>query len=112
MRSITRVGAFRSISKSRFYSTIQLSQLQNAQPPKPQIKQFSNPLFHTFLIASSAYILLHSWWISLEYENKEKELIAESKRLEELVQDIINEKQAELINRESSRKWYKLWLWK
>ncbi|KAK6462662.1 hypothetical protein DFJ63DRAFT_169367 [Scheffersomyces coipomensis] len=107
------IRSSKSILTKRSYSTVNFSHINEApKAPKPQIRQFSNPLLHTFLFASSTYILLNSIWLSLEHENKEKELLAKSKLLEDTIQELLDQKKVELEHSESSRKWYKLWLWK
>ncbi|KAG2733512.1 hypothetical protein G9P44_003037 [Scheffersomyces stipitis] len=106
------ISVFRTL---RSYSTVKFPeagfQPKAVQQPKPQIRQFAHPLFHTFLAASTTYIILQSIWIRLEREETELELTTRSKELESTIQNLLDNKKLEL-QADSSRKWYKLWMWK
>lgn len=74
---------------------------------KPQISQFKGPLLHTFLLASTTYIVLQTVWMNLEYSEKRAELEAESKSLEDKIQRLVDAKKHEFDGR--NRTW---WFWK
>jgi hypothetical protein len=73
---------------------------------KPKISEFKTPLLNTFLIASSTCLVFHSLWLSLEYVEREKELSARAKVLENEIQSIVDVKKEGIV----TKKWY--WLWR
>ncbi|EGV65221.1 hypothetical protein CANTEDRAFT_102588 [Yamadazyma tenuis ATCC 10573] len=99
-----------AISRSvgvRNYSSIKFPQAANEiVHEKPNLSQFKNPLLHTFLIASSTYMVLHIIALIDQYDEEEKILSREEKVLEEKIQSIIDETK---IRNEKS--WYSF-LWK
>lgn len=66
---------------------------------KPSLGQFRAPLLHTFLVASTAYIGLHTVWAKLEYDERKRVLERESNELEGRILELVNGK----------RKWW--WFW-
>lgn len=77
-------------------------------PPKPLIGQFSGPLLHTFLIASTVYISLQSVWLALECGEKKEELLVRERVLEAEIQALVDEKRA-LLAPESWWRGLRLW---
>ncbi|CUM62918.1 uncharacterized protein PRCAT00000478001 [Priceomyces carsonii] len=84
---------------------------EQVDPSKPKIKEFKYPLFHTFLIASTTYVLLNSLYLKLEQEEKQNELLKRNEELENSIQILVNEKEQEL--RAKQKKWYSIFnLWR
>ncbi|RLV84266.1 hypothetical protein JA9_004867 [Meyerozyma sp. JA9] len=66
---------------------------------KPKLRQFSTPLFHTLLGASSVYIAFHVAWLRLEHREEERKLLKKSQEYEDEIQKLVSAK---------SRRW---WFW-
>lgn len=92
---------------SRSMTTVKLLEPE-VKEVKPKLSQFKNPLYHTFLVASSAYIFLHTMWFALEYEEEKKRLEAKSEALEKEIHGLVEEKKMELESK--NRSWIpRLW---
>lgn len=90
----------------RKYSNIKFPQeFKQVNNEKATIGQFRNPLFHTFLIASSTYMLIHLFVSIYEYQQEEKCLLKEEKDLEHEIQAIIDEKASKV----PTKRWYLFW---
>lgn len=90
----------------RKYSSIKFPQeFKTANNEKPTLSQFRNPLFHTFLIASSTYMLIHLFVSVSEYESEEKVLLKQEKDLESEIQSLIDVKAAQV----PKKRWYFFW---
>ena len=84
---------------------------QELNESKPNISQFKYPLFHTFLIASTTYMVLHAVSLSIDIGDEEKKYSEEEADLEQEIKTIVDQKK-EMAN----KRWYSyLWnlkLWK
>lgn len=87
----------------RFYS-VRFPEHVGTISTKPKISEFKNPLLHTFLIASSTCLVLHSLWLSLEKVEREKELAGRAKEMEAEIQKIVDENKPKV-----AKKW---WMWR
>lgn len=87
------------------YSTVKFPQPTQDLSTKPKLSQFKNPLFHTFLLASTTYIILHTIWLNLEFNEKKRTLEYQSKDLEEEIQNLVDDKKANIQNN-NKRSWY------
>ncbi|CAH6723093.1 hypothetical protein CLIB1444_13S00166 [[Candida] jaroonii] len=68
---------------------------------KPNISQFKTPLLHTFLIASTTYLLLNTIAMTLEYEEEKQKIENLEKSIEFEIQTVIDNKKKQLESR-----WY------
>ncbi|KAK7679823.1 hypothetical protein QCA50_017149 [Cerrena zonata] len=77
--------------------------MTTAKLPEPEVKEVKPKL-----IASSAYIFLHTMWFALEYEEEKKRLEAKSEALEKEIHGLVEEKKMELESK--NRSWIpRLW---
>ncbi|CAK7901229.1 hypothetical protein CAAN1_06S03070 [[Candida] anglica] len=98
------INMFTTIGRSiprRHYSV----KFPQTSAPAPTVGQFRNPLLHCFLLASSTYIVLHTVWLSLEYEHREKELKKSTELLESRIQTYVDARSTA----DKSKKWWKFW---
>lgn len=93
---------------ARRYATVKFSENFDGQQPevtKPKLSEFRNPLLHTFLIASTAFMGLNTLWNWLEYAQVEKELIEKSKMLEAEMQKALDEVKEDITPKSKWLKW-------
>ncbi|PVH21458.1 hypothetical protein CXQ85_000438 [Candidozyma haemuli] len=111
LRSSLRSAGARNLNRPRFYSTVKFNEnFNNPNPPsKPTLSQFKNAFIHTFLIASSAYMALHTCWYLLEYKDVEKKLKHQAAELEEEMNAALNEAKNELIQQQPKKSWLYFW---
>lgn len=76
---------------------------------KPRIRDFKNPIIHTLLIASTAYMALNAVWYSLEYEHVEEDLRKESLALEQELQSALDDAQRDLLTQRSWGSIFSFW---
>lgn len=95
----------------RSYATIKFNEDfdKPKTSPKPKISQFRYPLFHTFLIASTAYMALITLWYGLEYNEVENQLKEKSSKLEQELNAALEEAKVELIEHKPKRSWLFFW---
>lgn len=95
----------------RSYSTVRFNENfnQQAPDPKPKISQFKYPLYHTFLLASTAYMGFHVVWYHLEYKEVEKDLKEKAERLENEMQKALDEVRIEVVDSKPKRSWLTFW---
>lgn len=93
------------------FSSVRFSpDFDQPQQKPPTLRDFRYPLFHTFLMASSAFMALNALWYALEYEEVEKQLVAESASLESALQLALDDAANDLTKR---RSWAsRLWFWR
>lgn len=78
-------------------------------PIKPRIGQFRTAFFHSFLIASTTYMILHAIWYRMELENAQVAMEAKSALLEQRIQELVDEKK---LRFDGQKRWYhKLKFW-
>lgn len=86
-----------NVGFKRFYTTSNPS----TAILKPKISQFKTPLLHTFLIASTTYLLLNTIAMTLEYEEEKQKIETLEKSIESEIQTAIDNKKKQLES-----KWY------
>lgn len=117
MSKVVILGTRRNITRKNFlykilrdYSYVNFPLGNSAEPPKPTLSQFKNPLFHCFLIASTTYIVLHTIWINLSSSEKEAKFIEKTGVLEDRIQQLVDDRKNAY---ESKRTWYNVFkFWK
>lgn len=107
----TSLRGIRAARQSRTYAAIKFNEnFDNPKlSPKPKLSQFKYPLFHTFLIASTAYMALNTLWYGLEYNEVEKKLREKSAKLEEEMNVALEEAKVELVDQKPKRSWIFFW---
>ena len=93
------ISHFRPIS-SRNYSTIIPD--TSVQPSKPKLSQFSHAIFNTLTISLTTYLLLHTLWTNLEFNEVEADLVAKSNDLESQIQTIVTALKQQELNKKQS----------
>lgn len=88
-------------SGTRNYSVRFPQTTEELNHEKPTLSDFKNPLLHTFLIASSAYMALHIFVLSHEYEVEEQKLADKERSLEVEIEELLKQKK--------QKKWFSLW---